>query len=110
MKAGLRNTTRWRYNRLLIDYTNVGSIQTFNDLNPEGSYSGGGVTFEVTPQDIYPFDVLGWDTPEPGKRQPTQSTPYYLTNKVIDDRNIALPYIMTQLNQLSSKQKDGIAL
>ena len=109
-KAGLRNTMRWRYTRLLMDYTNVGSIQTFNDLNPEGSYSGGEFTLKVTPQDLDPFDVLGWYMLKPSKKQPTSIFPYYLTNKVIDDRNIAFPYIMTQLNHFCFKQKDGIAL
>ena len=40
----------------------------------------------MTLQDLDPFGVLDWDMPEPSKRQPTPSSPYHLTDKMVDDR------------------------
>ena len=45
---------------------------------------GGGITFKMTLQDLDPIDIL--DMPKPGKRQPTPSSPYYLTDKMVYDR------------------------
>lgn len=65
----------------------------------------------LTPQNMDPFDIMGWDMPEADKRQLKPSSPLYLTDHVLDMRfcsvsrvilqaekaNITIPYNQGQL-------------
>lgn len=55
-----------------------------------------------TPQNLDPFDIMGWDMLEEGKRQLRPSSPLYFTDHVLDMRSCSVSSVILQAENATS--------